>query len=110
MTYVITQKCAGTCDTACVAACPVDCIHGPVEVEALAALAPEERKRATVHMQLYIDPAECIGCGACVAECPVDAIYEDDNVPPEHRGDIAANELFFKNLALAKQAARSCGR
>jgi NAD-dependent dihydropyrimidine dehydrogenase PreA subunit len=107
MAHVITRKCDGVCDTACVEVCPVDCIHGPVEVEALAAMEPEERQRATVHMQLYIDPAECIGCGACVAECPVDAIYDEDEVPREYRDDIAANELFFKKLG---QPATACSR
>ena len=27
MTYIITDPCVGTCDTACVEVCPVDCIH-----------------------------------------------------------------------------------
>jgi ferredoxin len=30
---------------------------------------------------LYIDPADCIDCGACVPECPVEAIFQDTNVP-----------------------------
>lgn len=98
MTYVITEKCLGTCDTACVEVCPVDCIHGPVDVEQLQALDPEERKRAVVSLQLYIDPVECIYCGACVPECPVDAIYAEEDVPSSMHGDIAANELFFKKL------------
>ena len=29
MTYIIAEPCVGTCDTACVEVCPVDCIHGP---------------------------------------------------------------------------------
>jgi ferredoxin len=29
-------------------------------------------------LQLYINPEECILCGACVPECPVDAIYESE--------------------------------
>ena len=27
MTYIIAEPCVGTCDTACVEVCPVDCIH-----------------------------------------------------------------------------------
>ena len=27
MAFVITEPCISTCDTACVAVCPVDCIH-----------------------------------------------------------------------------------
>jgi ferredoxin len=98
MTYVITQKCAGTCDTACVDVCPVDCIHGPVDLEPLRELDPAERARAVVHVQLYIDPADCIECGVCVPECPVAAIYLEDNLPPEFAGDLEANALFFRKL------------
>ena len=29
MAYIICEPCVGTCDTACVEVCPVDCIHGP---------------------------------------------------------------------------------
>ncbi len=46
MTYVIAEPCIGTKDTACVDACPVDCIH-PKKDEP--AYAEEE--------MLYIDPA-----------------------------------------------------
>ena len=28
MSYIIGRPCESTCDTACVAVCPVDCIHG----------------------------------------------------------------------------------
>ena len=27
MAYIIAEPCVGTCDTACVEVCPVDCIH-----------------------------------------------------------------------------------
>jgi ferredoxin len=32
-------------------------------------------------MMLYIDPTECIDCGACVPECPVEAIFLESDVP-----------------------------
>ena len=74
MAYIITEPCLDTCDTACVDVCPVDCIH------------PDEGWEAgddpTGHM-LYIDPEECIDCGACEPECPVEAIFEEDAVPEE---------------------------
>jgi ferredoxin len=28
MPFIIVEPCVGTCDTACVDVCPVDCIHG----------------------------------------------------------------------------------
>jgi ferredoxin len=30
---------------------------------------------------LYIDPDECIECGACVPKCPVEAIFLDRHIP-----------------------------
>jgi ferredoxin len=40
---------------------------------------------------LYIDPLECIDCGACVPECPVEAIYDETAVPEKWRHYIALN-------------------
>lgn len=45
---------------------------------------------------MFIDPDECIKCGACVAECPVAAIYLDDDVPTEQHADIERNAQFFR--------------
>ena len=30
---------------------------------------------------LYIQPDECVDCGACEPVCPVEAIYYEDDVP-----------------------------
>ena len=97
MAYVITQKCVGTCNSACVDVCPADCIHGPVSIEALRAVPPDQRATAFPDTQMFIDPDMCTNCNACVSECPVDAIYDEDDVPAEHRDDIARNAAFFKN-------------
>jgi ferredoxin len=75
MTYIIADPCVGTCDTACVEVCPVDCIHGPEDKEGAGSEAKEPGFDPT-GKQLYIDPEECIDCGACEPECPVDAINE----------------------------------
>ena len=74
MPFVIAEPCIGTKDTACVAVCPVDCIH-PRKDEA-------EFESAKM---LYIDPDTCIDCGLCVDECPVKAIFSEADVPPEWR-------------------------
>ncbi|MEV6034034.1 ferredoxin [Nonomuraea sp. NPDC052116] len=58
MSYVIGPACVDVNDRACVDVCPVDCIY------------VGDRKS-------YINPAECIDCGACEPECPVDAIFVD---------------------------------
>lgn len=62
--YVITEACIGTKNTACVGACPVDCIYDADE-------------------HFVINPAECIDCSMCMPECPVEAIYPGDEVPEE---------------------------
>ena len=66
MTYVIAEPCVDTMDQACVAVCPVDCIHFDEGVD----------------RTLYIDPDECIDCTLCEPECPVEAIYSEDELPP----------------------------
>lgn len=81
MAYVIAEPCIGTKDTACVDACPVDCIH------------PSKRESEyESSQQLYIDPVECIDCGACVPVCPVSAIYAADDLPDKwkHYAEINA--------------------
>jgi len=94
MTYIIADPCVGTCDTACVEVCPVDCIHGPDDPEGSGEEAKASGYDAT-NKQLYINPEECIDCGACEPECPVDAIYDEDEVPDEYETSIDKNYSFF---------------
>ena len=70
MAYVIAEPCIGMKDAACVDACPVDCIHPK----------KDEAKFANEEL-IYIDPVECIDCGACVPVCPVSAIFAIDDLP-----------------------------
>lgn len=86
MTYVIVQPCVGVKDGSCVDVCPVDCIHpapGAPEFDAVD--------------QLYIDPEECIDCGACEPACPVSAIFEESAVPAQWTEYIQINADYFKN-------------
>jgi ferredoxin len=96
MALVITEKCVGTCDTACVEVCPCDCIWGPLPLEEVRAVPPEERRARFGSMQLYIDPTVCIDCFACQPVCPAEAIYHENDVPEAHRPSIAANARFFE--------------
>jgi NAD-dependent dihydropyrimidine dehydrogenase PreA subunit len=86
MTFVITSPCIGTQDQACVDACPVDCIHfeeGPDQM-------------------LYINPDDCIDCGACQPACPVDAIYPQGDVPAAEARFIDINALWYTDPAAAR--------
>ena len=76
MAYIITEPCIGTKDAACVAVCPVDCIYEGDD-------------------QYYINPEECIDCGACEPECPVEAIFAEDSVPEDWQPFVAKNRAFF---------------
>ena len=85
MTFVIAEPCIGTKDTGCVDACPVDCIHPRAD--------EGDFEEAT---QLYIDPAECIDCGACVPECPVEAIFPEDELPERWQEFLEINAAHFE--------------
>jgi NAD-dependent dihydropyrimidine dehydrogenase PreA subunit len=62
--YVITDACIDVMDRSCLAECPVDCIY--------------EGKRS-----MYINPDECIDCGACESVCPSTAVLYDRELAPE---------------------------
>ena len=84
MAYVIAEPCIGTKDAACTDACPVDCIH------------PKKNEGGYGETdQLFIDPVECIDCGACVPVCPVSAIYAADDLPEKWADFQAKNAEHF---------------
>jgi len=70
--HVVTEPCVGCKYTDCVVVCPMECFYG------------DDR-------QLYIDPEECIDCGACIPECPVGAIFQDDDVPAQWTSYVQLN-------------------
>lgn len=86
MTYVITSPCVGVKDGSCVDVCPVDCIHP----------APGEPEFEQAE-QLYINPDECIDCGACEPACPVSAIFEESAVPAEWQHFTKINADYYRN-------------
>ncbi|MEU5115569.1 ferredoxin [Streptomyces longwoodensis] len=86
MTYVIAQPCVDLKDKACVDECPVDCIY--------------EGAR-----KLYINPDECVDCGACEPVCPVEAIFFEDDLPDGWTDFRRADTEFFADLGAPGGAA-----
>jgi NAD-dependent dihydropyrimidine dehydrogenase PreA subunit len=76
LTYVIGEPCVDVTDRACVDECPVDCIY--------------EGARS-----LYIQPDECVDCGACEPVCPVEAIYYEEDLPDGLKPYQDDNARFF---------------
>jgi ferredoxin len=85
MTFVVTDNCQRCRFTDCVEVCPVDCFHAGEDM-------------------LYIDPEECIDCGACVPECPVEAIYDEAQLPDALQKWAAINAEQAKKLPVISES------
>ncbi|GAA4879515.1 ferredoxin [Actinomycetospora straminea] len=79
MPFVIAEACIDVTDKSCMEECPVDCIYEGVR-------------------KLYINPFECIDCGACEPACPVEAITEDRNVEEGSEVFVDDNAAFFTSV------------
>lgn len=77
MTYVIGEACIAEFDGACVDVCPVDSIYEG-------------------NTKKYINPVECIDCGACLTACPVSAITspQDGHDPMWEEDQV----VFFESI------------
>lgn len=78
MTYVIGSACVDVMDKSCVAECPADCIY--------------EGARS-----LYINPDECVDCGACKIACRVDAIEFETDLSDDELWHLEDNAAFFSS-------------
>ena len=85
MTYVIGRACVDVMDKSCVQECPVDCIY--------------EGARA-----LYVNPDECVDCGACKSACRVGAIYYEIDLPEDEWQHLADNAAFFHDTLAGRAA------
>lgn len=85
MPYVISSACIDVSDRSCVEECPVDCIY------------VGDRK-------LYINPKECIDCGACEPVCPVEAISQDRRVAEDDQEFVEDNRRFFVEVLPGRDA------
>lgn len=86
MTYVITETCIDVQDQSCVDVCPVDCIHFNEGLDRM----------------LYIEPDECIDCGACEPACPVSAVFGEDEVPADQAVFTEINALWYSDPDAAR--------
>ena len=51
---------------------------------------------------LYINPDECIACGACEPACPVTAIFAEDDVPADQEPYKEINVIWYTDKAAAR--------
>jgi ferredoxin len=84
MTHVVTDNCQNCRFTDCVTVCPVDCFRLGKDM-------------------LYIDPDECIDCGACVPECPVEAIFMEDDLPDDKQQWVETNAQRAPELPVCNE-------
>jgi NAD-dependent dihydropyrimidine dehydrogenase PreA subunit len=85
MAYVITTACVDVKHKACAAECPVDCIY--------------EGDRT-----MYINPDECVDCGACRLLCEADAIFHEDDLPEAEKKFRTDNAAFFTDILPGRDA------
>ena len=72
MAFVVTSPCFGCKYTDCVVVCPTEAFREGEQM-------------------LFIDPDECIDCGACAPECPTEAVFQQEDVPEDQKEFIALN-------------------
>ncbi|OBK26658.1 ferredoxin [Mycobacterium asiaticum] len=85
MTYVIGKECVDVVEKSCMQECPVGCIY--------------EGSRS-----MYINPDECVDCGACKLACRVGAIYWEGDLPEDELVHLADNAAFFEQVLPGRDA------
>jgi NAD-dependent dihydropyrimidine dehydrogenase PreA subunit len=85
MPFAIGSPCIDVTDRSCLEECPVDCIY--------------EGAR-----KLYINPQECIDCGACEPVCPVEAITSNRSASAAQVTFVTDNSAFFLEVLPGRDA------
>ncbi|HEX3786490.1 MAG TPA: ferredoxin [Pseudonocardiaceae bacterium] len=87
MAFVITDACLDILDRSCTEECPVDCIY------------EGDRK-------MYINPVECIDCGACEQVCPTAAAISDRALAgTDAAWNVSDNAVFFDEVLSGRDTA-----
>jgi NAD-dependent dihydropyrimidine dehydrogenase PreA subunit len=86
MTYVIGRECVDVMRKDCVEECPADCIYEGARM-------------------MYINPNECVDCGACRLICDVGAIYYETDLPEDEALHLIDNAAFFERILPGRDAA-----
>lgn len=47
---------------------------------------------------MYINPDECVDCGACKSICRMEAIYYETDLPEDQQEHLADNAAFFRDI------------
>jgi len=82
MAYVITETCIDLKDGSCIDVCPVSCIYGTDDDDDLMS---------------FIQPDQCIDCGACEQVCPNTSIFSDAELPEQLKQWVGINAEYFQD-------------
>ena len=82
MAYVVTEPCIGNKCRTCREVCPADAFYDNNDKALNDKVGRPPAKEGDYGM-LFINPNDCLHCGACESECPNEAIFDDGSVPAE---------------------------
>jgi NAD-dependent dihydropyrimidine dehydrogenase PreA subunit len=85
MPFFVTGDCLDVLDRSCIEECPVDCLYEGGH-------------------KMYINPRECIDCGACEVVCPVTAIASDLTITESGQTWKDDNAAFFDQVLPGRDA------
>src|SRR5262249_52335211 len=88
---IIAEPCIGTKDTACVDACPGDCIHPKKDTK-----YDDGRPGVEQVDQLFFCPGECFYCRAFVPGCPGSALFPADDLHEKWHSYIEKNSNYVE--------------
>jgi NAD-dependent dihydropyrimidine dehydrogenase PreA subunit len=86
MTYVIAAPCVDHMDQTCIEVCPTGAIGGQDGID----------------RKLYVDPDNCIDCGACETSCPNSAIFPAGDLPAQWTDFAWTDMAWYRDMRAAR--------